>query len=140
MPKLLILSLTLLCWGLFPAPAAAQNVPTLPTEQQVLATLAERDIDVEELRRRLNAQGIDIDNASPEELVQLQPQIEAVVQEMEAEKQQAAEAARRAAAESAEKVEEAVEDGASVSEAINEVTAAEAAADLPPSSIYGHQI
>ncbi|MEO0733299.1 MAG: hypothetical protein AAFZ52_10730, partial [Bacteroidota bacterium] len=123
---------------LYLAPAAAQEVP--PNEQQVLSALAARGIDVDELRSRLLARGIDVDNATEEELLQLQPQIEAVVQEMQAEQQQAEVAARRNAARSADAVERAVEDGASVSEAINEVTAAEAAADLPPSNIYGHQI
>jgi protein involved in polysaccharide export with SLBB domain len=123
------------------APVLAQ-VPGLPGSQRIELRqfLADRDIDEAELRQRLLAKGINVDGASPEELVRLRPQIEAVIAAMEAEAAQAKEEAREAAATSTEKIQEAVEDGASVEEAITDVTTEEAGEELPESNIYGHQI
>lgn len=119
------------------APALRAQVPT---QAQTRQELRDRNIDEAELQRRLQAKGINLQGASPEELLSLRPQIEATIREMEAEQAEAKINAKEVAAKSSEEIQEAVEDGASVAEAISEVTAAEAAAVLPPSSIYGHQI
>ncbi|WP_273447203.1 SLBB domain-containing protein [Neolewinella agarilytica] len=113
---------------------------TIPTEAQIRQELASRDIDQEELNRRLLAEGINLAAASPEELLQLRPRVEAIVVEMEAEKVAAEKAAREAEAESAQEISEAVEDGASVEETITEVTTEAANEDLTRSNIYGHQL
>lgn len=124
------------------AAVSAQNIPIpgVPSKEEVRNELAKRNIDETELKRRLLAKGIDVDNASPEELIRLQSQIEQVVSEMEGEQRQAEQAAREAAAKSAEEIQDAVEDGASVEEAITEVTSEEASSDLPLSRIYGHNL
>jgi protein involved in polysaccharide export with SLBB domain len=131
--KLLILFL-LLCLA---APTLAQ-VPGMPTQQQELQLsqlLADRNIDEAELRQRLAERGIFVDNLSQEEALRLRPQIEAVIAEMEQEKE-----TKKEVAKSAEEIEDAVKDGASVEEAISEVTTEAAAEDLPISEIYGHQV
>lgn len=134
--------LTILLLFCLAAPALAQ-VPGVPAEQQEVQLrqmLADRDIDETELRQRLAARGISLDNLSPEEALRLRPRIEAVIAEMEQEKVQATRAANNAAAKSTEEIQRAVEDGASVEEAISEVTTEAAAEDLAKSSIYGHQV
>lgn len=131
--KLLTL-LLLLCLA---APTLAQ-VPGAPTQQQeaqLSQLLADRDIDEAELRQRLAERGIFVDNLSQTEALRLRPQIEAVIAEMEQEKE-----TKKEVAKSAEEIEEAVKDGASVEEAISEVTTEAAAEDLPISEIYGHQV
>jgi len=126
------LLLTLL-FVLYLAPAAAQTVPEVPTEQQVRNQLSDRNIDEAELRRRLLERGIDIDRSSPEELLRLQPQIEEVIAELEAE--------QRAAAIPTPEVEQPAPAPPPVPDnLITEEEAADAAADLPKSGIYGHQI
>ncbi|MBC6994168.1 SLBB domain-containing protein [Neolewinella lacunae] len=70
------------------APAAAQNTP-VPTQAQARQELRERDIDEAELRRRLLAEGIDVDRMAPDELLRAQPRIEAIIAQMEAEKRAA---------------------------------------------------
>lgn len=116
------------------------QLPT-PTQQvQLGAYLADRDIDEAELRQRLTAQGIQVDNLTPQQALQIRPQIEAVIATMQAEKKAAAQEAKKAASESTAEIKAAVDDGASVEEAITEVTTEAAAAELPPSNIYGHQI
>ncbi|MFK8161643.1 MAG: SLBB domain-containing protein, partial [Lewinella sp.] len=124
-------------------PALAQ-VPTtpIPGQQKVELRqyLADKDIDEDDLRMRLMDQGIDVDNATPEELLRLRPRIEAIIAEMEAEKITAEEAARETAAESGEKIQEAVDEGATVEEAITEVITEEAGEALPDRDIYGHTV
>jgi len=130
----LILLLLCLC---FIAPALAQ-VPGTPTRQQNIELrqfLGDRDISEAELRDRLAASGIYVDNLTPEEALRLQPQIEAIIAEMEREKE-----TKKEVAKSADEIEAAVDDGASVEEAISEVTAEIAAEALPESQIYGHQL
>ncbi|MEM6395422.1 MAG: SLBB domain-containing protein [Bacteroidota bacterium] len=68
---------------LFSWPASNAQTPIPP---EVLSELEERNIDEQELRRRLLERGIDIDAVEPEDLPQLQAQIEAVIAEMEAER------------------------------------------------------
>ena len=59
----------------------AQTV--LPTN--VRAELLERGIDESELKRRLQAKGVDVDRMSQQDLLLAQPQIQATITEMEAE-------------------------------------------------------
>lgn len=120
------------------APALAQ-VPA-QQQQELRQYLADRDIDEQELRQRLLAKGIDLNNVSPQDALRLRPQVEAEIALMESEKMAAQKAAEAAAATSSQKIGEAVKDGASVEEAISEVTTEAAAADQPASSIYGHQV
>ncbi|MFT6721412.1 MAG: protein involved in polysaccharide export with SLBB domain, partial [Bdellovibrionota bacterium] len=134
MNKLLILFL-LLCLA---APTLAQVPGTPPTQQQELQLsqlLADRNIDEAELRQRLAERGIFVDNLSQEEALRLRPQIEAVIAEMEQEKE-----AKKEVAKSTGEIEEAVKDGASLEEVISEVTTEAATEDLPISEIYGHQV
>ncbi|MCY7326940.1 MAG: polysaccharide biosynthesis/export family protein, partial [Saprospiraceae bacterium] len=57
-------------------------------EQQARAAIQARGLDETEVRARLQSEGIDIDNVRPEQLSSLQPTIERVLNEMEAEKQE----------------------------------------------------
>ena len=142
----------------------AQTTPPGTPEQQrqVIRELDRRNIDQDELNRRLQQRGINVENASPEELLRLQPQIEAVIAEMEAEQRATpptstgtSPAGGRpstpttstgnptpapATTEAGADVQEAVEAGASLDEAINETVAERTNANQPPSDIYGHQI
>lgn len=78
--RLLCLLLVSTCWMI------NGNTQTgLPSEGQVRQVLQDRNIDETILRQRLQTRGIDIDNVTPEQLPQLQAEIEAVVTEMEAE-------------------------------------------------------
>jgi protein involved in polysaccharide export with SLBB domain len=129
--------LTLLLLFCLAAPTLAQ-VPGTPTQQQEVQLsqlLAGRNIDETELRQRLAAVGIYVDNLSQEEALRLQPQIEAVIDEMEREQ-----VIQEEVAKSSEEIKEAVKDGASVEEAISEVTTEAATEGLSVSKIYGHQV
>jgi len=99
-------------------PLAAQIPVAIPQEAQLRAYLGDRDIDEAELRKRLETMGIQVDNLTPEQALQLRPQVEAVIAEMEAERQRAEEAARTAGSRAAVEIEAAVKDGAAVEEAI----------------------
>ena len=134
--KVLILLLLLLPVA---APSLTAQVQQ-PRPAELRAYLENRDLDEEEVRQRLLAEGIDVDRMSPAELALARPRIEAVVAAMESEQAAAARTARETAARSTDKIQDAVRDGASVEEAITEVTTAEAAEQLPASNIYGHNI
>ncbi|MEL7376044.1 MAG: SLBB domain-containing protein [Bacteroidota bacterium] len=77
----------LLCMGYLSLGAQTPIPPDVQTE------LNERNIDEAELRSRLLARGIDIDNIAPEDLPAIQPEIEAVIAELEAENRASAAAA-----------------------------------------------
>lgn len=116
-------------------PAFGQVPPTVPVEQQTQLRqyLADKDIDEEELRTRLLAAGIDVDSASPEELLQLRPRIEAIIEEMEAEKAAEAETAGQ------DQLNTTLDDPSEDEEVVDEVPE-ETDEDLIESEIYGHQI
>jgi protein involved in polysaccharide export with SLBB domain len=129
-------------------------------QQQARAELQRRGVDEAAVRAKLLQRGIDIDNVQPEQLASLQPTIEAVIQEVEAEKAKAAPAAPSAAP-TPEKtpaarpgaptnaaapgtlntyeIQEKVKQGASVEEAISEL-AARPADSLPPAQVYGQHL
>ena len=69
---------------LFTFRTTAQTNPQL--EAQARAAIQAKGLDETEVRKRLLEKGVDIDNVTPEQLPQLQPTIEAVIAEMEAEK------------------------------------------------------
>jgi protein involved in polysaccharide export with SLBB domain len=119
------------------APAFAQVPPSIPVEQQaqLRQLLADKDIDEQALRTRLLAEGIDIDNASTEELVQFRPRIEAIIAEMQAEKE-AATASEGTDPPKDATIDEIPEDGDLAEETTEEKTDAE----LLESEIYGHQV
>ena len=123
--------------GSSPRPAATQASPQ--QEQQARRYLQNQDVDEEELKRRLLARGINIDTASPEELLRVQPQIEAVIAEIKLEQSNSERAA------DAPTPEAEITSTAEVSGATAEENAAEQVQDalnrqLPPSDIYGHNL
>lgn len=120
---------------LSPAPAVSQTTPA--QQQQARQELAGRNIDQMELRRRLLERGIDIDNASPDELLRVQPQVEAVIAQMEAEARRDNQSTGET---TADQVERAVEEGASIQEAVSETVNEAVRPILPPSEIYGHNV
>jgi protein involved in polysaccharide export with SLBB domain len=134
-PFLLLLTL-LFCTATLPL---AAQVP-VPQEAQLRAYLGNRDIDETELRQRLAACGIQVDNLTPEQALRLRPQVEAVIAEMEAEKAQATKSAEQAAAKATEKKQEAQEGALPVAQAITIDTTETANEVLPESDIYGHQV
>ena len=117
------------------SPAASQTSPA--QQAQARQELAERNIDQVELRRRLLERGIDIDNASPDELLRVQPQVEAVIAQMEAEARRNNQSTGET---TADQVERAVQEGASVEEAVSETVNEAVRPILPPSDIYGHNV
>ena len=98
------------------------------------------DLDPEEFQDRLITAGIDVEGATPAELILLRPRIEAIVEQMKREQLQRTRETAEAAADQAEKISESVEDGASMEEAVSEVTAEAVSETLPESKIYGHQL
>jgi len=130
----------------------AQTAP-IPAVQEQMAKreLARQGVDETELRNRLLAKGIDVDNMSPQALISARPQIEATVAEIKAEQsenQQKAKATEAAAEvvedglDEAEDVRELVEEGASVAEAKSEAEIAKELGAKPAaaSRIYGHEL
>lgn len=127
----------LTCWLLALGSMAAQ--PTAPAqEQQAREQLERRGIDEADLKARLLTEGIDVDNMSPEELLEAQPRIEAVLAAMEAEQGNAlAPVTNVIQKETTANDQVAPQAGADL--------IADAALDavqptLPPSDIYGHGI
>ena len=116
------------------------QIPRAQQEIQLRQMLADRDIDEADFRQRLAAQGLNIELMTEAQLLQAQPQIKAILAEIEQEKVQAIKIANDAAAKSAEEIQDAIEDGASVEEAISEVTTEAAGETLAESEIYGHQV
>ncbi|MEL6142334.1 MAG: SLBB domain-containing protein, partial [Bacteroidota bacterium] len=126
----------------------AQQAPSAAQEAQLRSELQRRGLDEEELKTRLLTIGLNVDQMSAEELLAAQPQIEAVVAQLEAEKEAAEESAqmeaeRRAAALAArqsEAIQDAVASGATVEEAISETTTdvLQRQQDVP--NIWGHAL
>jgi protein involved in polysaccharide export with SLBB domain len=153
----LSLSLLLLSLTLLPAQAVPEQL-----RQQARQEIQKRGLDEQEVRQRLLARGIDIDNMNVEQLQAAQPQIEAVIQELEAEKmskptssasrdtsptatndQQALEKiATDFGPEEAQDIREKIDQGATVQETISEELQEKAKEnDLdPPTRIYGQEI
>jgi protein involved in polysaccharide export with SLBB domain len=131
-----MLKYLLLLTLLFSIPVASHAQTPNPTQQvQLEAYLANRDIDEAELRTRLLAEGIDVDNMSQAQLIQARPQIEAIITTMEQEKLREAELTGEDAASSADNTQDEVDDAA-VEEDVDEVIAKNDSLSL----IYGHQI
>ncbi|MTB53165.1 SLBB domain-containing protein [Lewinella sp. W8] len=74
-----------LCLLLAVLPLSGQTTPTEVQREQLEQELERRGVDPEEARARLLARGIDVDQLSAEELAARQPEIEAVIAELEAE-------------------------------------------------------
>jgi len=120
--------------------ALPAQVTPLPVQQvQLEAYLADRDVDQEELRTRLGAEGIEVDRMTPAQLAAARPRIEAVIQAMIAETARETEEAEGNAARGPGKVQETTADEPSAEEPAGEVTPA-MADDDPASLIYGHRI
>lgn len=128
MRKALFIVQLLLFLQLFPTAAQAQ---VSPQEQQVKRELQRRNIDQEELRQRLLARGIDVNNMTPAQLAAAQPIIEQLVAEMEAEQQQTDETT--IATDEGQVIE-------TDSIIVPEVELSEPPQDLPPTDIWGHHI
>ncbi|OAV44295.1 SLBB domain-containing protein [Lewinella sp. 4G2] len=114
------------------APAAAQT-PAIDGRAALLTELETRNVDVAELRRRLQTEGIELDALTNEQLVAARPQIEGIIREIQLE--------REAAAPAPEVQVTTTENGdgegtKETSVEIVEVTQEE----LPESAIYGHDI
>lgn len=136
MLKTLLLVFLLLCV----VTSVYGQLPTSAQQVQLEYYLTERNVNIEELRKRLDARGIQVDNLTPERAAQLKPQIEKVIAEIEAEKKVAAQADSETAVRSTEAVEKTVNDGVSVQEVITDVNSEVTNNNLPVSDIYGHQI
>ena len=130
------------------ATLSAQQVPTAAQQAQLRSEIQRRGLDEGELKARLLAIGLNVDQMSAEELLAAQPQIEAVVAQLEAEKEAAEEQAtqeaeRRAAALAArqsEAIQDAVADGATVEEAISETTTEALQVQQEVPNIWGHSL
>lgn len=115
-------------------------------EQQARSAIEARGLEEGEVRARLKAKGIDIDNVKPADLPQLQPQIEAVLNEMEAEKKGAAPPTATppvsAPAPPAQAPILPSESTAkpSTAEKVAETLSQRNIAALPPTDIYGHHL
>ncbi|MCC6280830.1 MAG: SLBB domain-containing protein, partial [Saprospiraceae bacterium] len=128
----------------------AQNKQAI--EQQARSIIQSKGLDENEVKARLMDQGIDIDNVTPEQLVLLQPQIEKVINEMEAEKK-AADSNNASGSETPGGTPLTVEivpsTSSSTAPAAGTPSVEEAAAEqlaqknqlsLPPTEIYGHHL
>ena len=142
----LLLSLLLLSLTALPA----QNVPE-QLRQQARQEIQKRGLNEQEVRQRLLARGIDIDNMNVEQLHAAQQQIEQAKAQGKQEAQQAAETAGQRAVENtardisqeeARDIQQKVEEGASVQEAISEELQEKAQENEPepPVRIYGQEI
>lgn len=114
---------------------AAQNQQII--EQQARAIIQSKGLDENEVKARLKQQGIDIENMTPEELAQSQSRIEAVVNDMEAEKKAASDININVALPATT-----VDTTAPASEAPRtpEETIKKNTLELPPTDIFGHQL
>lgn len=112
-------------------------------EQQARALIQSKGLDENAVKARLLQKGIDIENMTPEQLAQAQPQIEAVINEIEAEKMQGQPNAAPAGT--------SPEPGASPAAATSTAPATTQEAplepptrknllSLPPTEIYGHHL
>lgn len=122
---------------------AQGTVENAQFQQQARSELERRGIDETEFRKRLLERGIDIDNIPKERIPELQPVVEAVLREMEAEKQEAPPPAPQTpspdlSAEQARSIQEKVKQGASVEEALSEMS--RPADTLSPALVYGQHL
>ncbi len=122
-------------------------------EQQARSIIQSKGLDENEVKARLLQRGIDIENVTPEQLIQLQPQIEAVISEMEAEKKAAgSNTPPENAAPATTPLSVEIVPGApagqtpagvaapSVDEAAAEQLAQKNQLSLPPTEIFGHHL
>ena len=123
-----------------PRSPSSTQAPTTAQRQQLRAYLADRDIDEAELRLRLEARGINVDNASPQQLTQLRPQIEAVIAEMEAEQAGRGQRIGPSANDSIGPARNDVNDDDPAEDDATQESTEAAEEDLPASNIYGHRI
>jgi protein involved in polysaccharide export with SLBB domain len=123
-------------------------------QQRARAEISQRGLSEDVVRAKLLAKGINIDQIKPEDLVNLQPTIEAVLAEAEAEKNAAAnqqsnqtveakvESAiknevKNISAGQAKNIEKKVSEGASVAEAVAEEVTDVINSNLPPATVFG---
>lgn len=128
----------------------AQNEQVI--EQQARAVIQSKGLDENEVKARLKQKGIDIENMTPEQLVQAQPQIEVVINEMEAEKKAtgnspAATGTTPATAtppastpSTSSGVPVSTENAPTVQEAAAEQLSQKNQLSLPPTEIFGHHL
>ena len=141
--KLLIL-LLVCCVSTLDAQLGERGGSTSPTIQ-LDKYLGSRDIDRDELRRRLEAKGIFVEDMTRQEVLKARPRIEAVIAEMEAEVAgRAGDTIAPLRPESQRELAGSITDGedrdASDEEAVNDVTAEQAIDSQVISNIYGHQL
>lgn len=117
-------------------PVYSQQLDPIQVEQAI-AELNKRGVSEEEFRAKMKEKGIELESLTQEELIALQPMIEEVVAEIQAEKQSvdAAEAVDNAVSTSA--IEEKPLD--METDVVEEIPAKEKTA-LPPAKIYGQDI
>jgi protein involved in polysaccharide export with SLBB domain len=117
--------------------------------QQASSIIKSNGLDEAEVRAALQAKGIDIDNVTPEQLLTLQPTIEAVIAELKAKKTvPASESVKQTPVESVETVQfpnaqiigEKIVAGASIEEKAAEILSEKNQFNLAPSGIYGHHL
>ena len=76
------------CLFLFAKTTFAQQVPVGVDTSIINGELRKRGLNQDEVRKRLEEKGIDLDNIRPQDLPRVQKQIEEIVAELEKEKQQ----------------------------------------------------
>ncbi|MCA0238523.1 MAG: SLBB domain-containing protein [Bacteroidetes bacterium] len=116
---------------------SAQNQQII--EQQARSIIQSKGLDENEVKARLKQQGIDIENMTPEELAQSQSRIEAVVNDMEAEKKAAMEINTPVAEPAATTTVDTVAPKSETPPAPVE-TAKKNTLELPPTEIFGHHL
>ncbi len=129
--------------------------------QQARQEIQRRGLSETEVRTRLKARGIDMDNVTAEQLPQLQGTIQQVIQELEAEKaaakppesikpgpsgktgdtttRPAPPPPNRLDNDRAERIQQRIKQGASLEEALSEEVTADTAV-LPPAQVYGQHL
>jgi protein involved in polysaccharide export with SLBB domain len=106
-------------------------------EQQAKSIIASKGLDEQAVRERLLAEDIDIDRIQPSDLPTLQPRIEAILNEMEAEKNGKTTKPNEAPATTP--VSEQPVAPSKAEQAAEQVAKANSA-QLPPTDIYGHHL
>ncbi|NNE28069.1 MAG: hypothetical protein HKN16_00430, partial [Saprospiraceae bacterium] len=143
MKKYFLLTLLLISISQF------SNAQITGSEELARQELAKRGLEEDEVLRKLEARGIDINNLDPSELPRLEKELEEIAKEIEEEKaeelsdqaeQALDEESKDLAKESADEIQKAVEDGASVEEAIATEVIEQQNEDLPQAQVYGHHI
>ncbi|MEO1625398.1 MAG: SLBB domain-containing protein [Bacteroidota bacterium] len=139
--------------------AVAQNLPI--SEAQAREELRKRGLTEDQVRKKLEEKGIDIDNLSPAELPRLESALEEAVRELEAEQQGTQGASpsaptidanpaelkeklesdiRDVRKEELEDIQDAVQEGKPLDQAIAEELVDNKQEKLPQSTIYGQQL